>query len=90
MSNEKIQELLARLHKEVQKTEVDDDTRSALHDLDSDIHNLLSSSTPEPNMTFVMQRPARSGRENSLSFGPLAKAPHLLKSFATPGSTKLT
>ncbi len=56
MSNEKIQELLARLHKEVQKTAVDDDTRSALHDLDSDIHDLLSSSTPEPNMTFVLQR----------------------------------
>ena len=56
MSNEKIQELLARLHKEVHKTEVDDDTRSALHDLDSDIHDLLHSSTPEPNMTFVLER----------------------------------
>ncbi len=56
MSNEKIQELLARLHKEVQKTEVDDDTRTALHDLDSDINKLLSSPTPEPNMTFVLQR----------------------------------
>ena len=56
MSNEKIQELLAKLHQEVQKTEVDDDTRSSLHDLDSDIHDLLDASEPGPNTTFVLQR----------------------------------
>jgi len=56
MSNEKIQELLAKLHEEVQKTEVDDDTRSSLQDLDSDIHDLLSASEPRPNTTFVLQR----------------------------------
>ncbi len=56
MSNKKIQDLLVRLHDEVRKTAVDDDTPAALHDLDSDIHDLLSSSTPEPNMTFVLER----------------------------------
>ena len=56
MSNEKIHDLLARLHDAVRKTAVDDDTRSALHDLDADIHDLLSSSAPEPNMTFVLER----------------------------------
>ena len=56
MSNEKIRELLAKLHDEVQKTEVDADTRSSLRELDSDIHDLLNSSTPEPNITFVLER----------------------------------
>ena len=56
MSNEKIRELLAKLHDEVQKTEVDADTRSSLRELDSDIHDLLNSSTREPNITFVLER----------------------------------
>ncbi len=47
MSIEKVRELLAKLHDEVRKTEVDAATRSSLRKLDSDIHDLLNSPTPE-------------------------------------------
>ena len=56
MSNEKIRELLAKLHDEVQKAEVDADTRSSLQELDSDIHDLLDSSTSGQKITSVMER----------------------------------
>jgi len=56
MSNEKVRELLAKLHDEVQKTEVDAATRSSLRKLDSDIHDLLNSSTPETKITPVLER----------------------------------
>ena len=41
MSNTQIRELLAKLQNEIQKTELDDDTRALVRDLDSDIHELL-------------------------------------------------
>ena len=41
MSNTQIRELLAKLQDEIQKTELDDDTRALVRDLDSDIHELL-------------------------------------------------
>ncbi len=56
MSNEKVQELLAKLHDEVRKTEVDAATRSSLRKLDSDIHDLLNSPTPETKITLVLER----------------------------------
>jgi len=56
MSNEKIRELLGRLHDEVQNTEVDASTRASLQELDSEIHDLLSSSTPESSVTPVLER----------------------------------
>ena len=56
MSNNKIRELLAKLHEEVQKTEVDADTRSSLRELDSDIHDLLNTSTPKPDTNFALER----------------------------------
>ncbi len=56
MSNEKIRELLAKLHDEVQDTELDADTRSSLRELDSDIHDLLDSATSRQKMSFVMER----------------------------------
>ncbi len=56
MSNEKVRELLAKLHDEVRKTEVDAATRSSLQKLDSDIHNLLNSSAPETKITLVLER----------------------------------
>ncbi len=56
MSNKKIRQLLAKLHEEVQKTEVDADTRSSLRELDSNIHDLLNSSTPKPDTNFVLER----------------------------------
>jgi len=56
MSNEKVRELLAKLHDEVQKTEVDAATRSSLRKLDSDIHDLLNSPKPETKITLVLER----------------------------------
>ena len=56
MSNEKIRELLARLHDEVQDTELDADTRSSLRELDADIHDLLDSTTSEQKISSVTER----------------------------------
>lgn len=41
MSNKEIRELLARLQKEIQKTELDEDTLNLVRDLDADIDDLL-------------------------------------------------
>ncbi len=43
MSNKEIRELLARLQDEIRNTELDDDTRALVRDLDDDIHGLLSA-----------------------------------------------
>ncbi len=59
MSNEKVRELLAKLHDEVQKTEVDAATRSSLRKLDSDIHDLLKSPASETQITLVLERAER-------------------------------
>jgi hypothetical protein len=56
MSNEKVRELLAKLHDEVQTTELDEATRSSLRKLDSDIHDLLNSPTPETKISLVLER----------------------------------
>jgi DNA-binding transcriptional MerR regulator len=56
MSNEKIRELLDKLHEEVQKTEVDASTRSSLQELDSEIHDLLESSTSEQKVSSVVEQ----------------------------------
>ena len=56
MSNESIRALLARLHEEVQKTDVDANTRESLQELDSQIHDLLESSAPETAITPVLER----------------------------------
>lgn len=56
MRNEKIRKLLADLHEEVRQTEMNAETRSSLRKLDSDIHELLSSSASEPNVKSVVER----------------------------------
>jgi hypothetical protein len=56
MSNKEIRQLLAKLHDELQETEVDADTRSSLRELDSDIHDLLNSSTSKPDTNLVLER----------------------------------
>lgn len=56
MSNERIRELLANLHEEVQKADLDADVRSSLQELDSEIHDLLDSSTTEPSKASVMEQ----------------------------------
>ena len=56
MSNDKIRQLLAKLHEEVQETELDAKSRSSLQELDSDIHQLLDSSTVEPSAASVVEQ----------------------------------
>lgn len=56
MSNEKIKDLLAKLHDEIQKTDVDAGTRSLIKDLDSDIHELLDAGTAETDAKSVLDR----------------------------------
>jgi hypothetical protein len=56
MSNRKIQELLAKLHDEVQKTNVDDDTLDAIRGLDADIHDLLDEAKTEPTADSVVEQ----------------------------------
>lgn len=45
MSNEDIRKLLDKLHDELQKTEVDAETRSLIRELDADIHNLAAANS---------------------------------------------
>ena len=56
MSNKKIRQLLAELHDEMQTTEVDSDTRSLMQELDSDIHDLLSSAPPGTDTNLVVEQ----------------------------------
>ncbi len=56
MSNEKIQELLAKLHDEIQATEIDADTRSLMQELDSDIVDLLSPTSGADDAESVLER----------------------------------
>jgi len=56
MSNEKIQELLSKLHIEMQGTSVDSETRSLIQILESDIDDLLSSTTKPADATSVVER----------------------------------
>ena len=43
MTKTNIRELLARLQREIRDTELDDDTRSMVRDLDAEIHELLEA-----------------------------------------------
>ncbi len=56
MSNEKIRQLLAKLHDEIQKTEVDANTHSLMRELDSDIQDLLNANTSRADTHAVLER----------------------------------
>lgn len=56
MSNEKIRELLARLRHEIRKTELDDNTRSLVEKLDSDIHGLLGAEADQADSGSVLEK----------------------------------
>lgn len=56
MSNTEIRELLARLQEEIQKTELDDETRSMVKELDSDIHGLLATQGDQAETDSVVER----------------------------------
>jgi len=56
MSNIQIRRLLAKLRDEIQKTELDADTRTLVRELDSDIHVLLDSNAVGAEATSVLKR----------------------------------
>lgn len=56
MSNKEIRELLAKLRNEIQKTELDDDTRSLVRDLDADIDDLLDPEGDRAETDSVLQK----------------------------------
>ncbi len=69
MSNKEIRELLARLQDEIQKTELDDDTRSLVRDLDADIHGLLEKEEGGAATDTVLEK-ARALETNFASGHP--------------------
>ena len=56
MSNTEIRELLAKLQAEIEKTELDADTRSMVRKLDSDIHGLLDQNEKQGDTDSVLER----------------------------------
>ena len=56
MSNTEIRELLTRLQEEIQKTELDDKTRSMVKELDSDIHGLLNTEGDKAETDSVVEK----------------------------------
>ncbi len=64
MSNTQIRELLARLQKAMQDTELDDATRSMVRDLDSEIHDLLEADGKSAETDSVVEK----ARELETSF----------------------
>ncbi len=72
MSNKKIRQILAKLHDEIQKTEVDADTSSLMRELDADIHDLLSADTRRADTNDVLER-AKSLEANFATSHPTAE-----------------
>ena len=56
MSTEQIKELLAELQKEIHNTELDDETRSLVRQLDTDIHSMLVKDADEAEVGSVLTR----------------------------------
>jgi hypothetical protein len=56
MSTKQIKELLAQLQEEIHKTGSDDETRSLVRQLDTDIHGLLEADVDEEEANSVVTR----------------------------------
>ena len=56
MSNTQIRELLEKLQQEIQKTELDDDTRAMVRELDEDIHGLLDKHGASDESDSVLEK----------------------------------
>jgi len=56
MSTEQIKELLVQLQEEIHKTELDDETRSLVRQLDTDIHGLLVDDADQADAGSVVTR----------------------------------
>ncbi len=64
MSNRRIRELLARLQREIQDADLDDETRSMVRDLDTEIHDLLEAGDEAEGGDSVVEK----ARELETSF----------------------
>ena len=64
MSNKQIRELLARLQREIQDAELDEDTRSMVRDLDAEIHEVLAAGGGAEETDSVVEK----ARELETSF----------------------
>jgi len=56
MSNDKVRNLLSKLHDELGKTDVDAETRSLMQELEADIHQLLDPARPMGDSRSIMSR----------------------------------
>ena len=56
MSNNEIRNLLAQLREELQKSELDDETRTLVRQLDSDIRELVDPNRAEFETASVLKR----------------------------------
>ena len=56
MSNFEIQNLLAKLRDEIQKSELDAEAQVLVREFDADIHKLLDSNVGEDETAFVLKR----------------------------------
>lgn len=56
MSNSQIRDLLGKLQEEIQKTELDEDTRTLVRDLDADIHDLLDPKGQSTESDSVVEK----------------------------------
>jgi hypothetical protein len=72
MSNNEIRQLLAKLQDEIQKTDLDVETRSLVQKLDADIHELLESDTVGAKTNSVVER-AKALETNFASEHPAAE-----------------
>lgn len=56
MSTKQIKELLTQLQEEIHNTELDDETRSLVRQLDTDIHGLLASEVDQEEASSIVSR----------------------------------
>ena len=56
MDNPEIRDLLKRLRDELQSSELDDETRRLISDLDADIHDLLDPDSPTREAGPILER----------------------------------
>lgn len=73
MSNSNIKELLAKLKTEIEASEVDTETRSMLHGLESEIHGMLNE-TNEDKASVTMMETAELLETRFASEHPVAES----------------
>ena len=56
MSTKQIKDLLEQLQDEIRKTELDDETRSLVRELDADVHGLLGEDATQTDTSSIVKR----------------------------------